>query len=330
MPVPEELSHPWLAACRARSHEILHSLAAGTVSQQPIFLTLAAAGSLGRLEAGADSDFDSLFIVADSAVEEASRDTVVAAGIEAVFDRARACGLAVPKADGIFRTATTPAALTDPGALGSLDETPATFGRRMQLLLDARPVFGESAFRQLQARVLDWYCSPARVLPAEAPWDYLQGDLVRYAHAYRNWQSFRFARSAQDSWTLRQAKLRLVRYVTWMGLFLLIVDARARGDQGQNWLLSRLALTPLERIVHVLKEYAPQEVARIVSAYGDGLMLLQEPAVRQELIASTAPESATLPPVFVRIIELGEVIRTALRESLSVRCRSEPQQLLPF
>jgi len=95
-------------------------------------------------------------------------------------------------------------------------------------------------------------------------------------------------------------------------------------------LLSRLALTPLERIVHVLKEYAPQEVARIVSAYGDGLMLLQEPAVRQELIASTAPESATLPPVFVRIIELGGVIRTALRESLSVRCRSEPQQLLPF
>lgn len=330
MPVPDNFSHPWLAACRARSRDILQRLAAGTESQQPIFLTLAAAGSLGRLEAGPASDFDSLFIIADPGSEAAPHDTVVAEAIGTVFDRARECGLAVPKADGIFRTATTPSALVDPAALGSLDETPATFGRRMQLLLDARPVFGKTAFNQLQTQVLEWYCSPARALPAEAPWDYLQGDLVRYAHAYRNWQTFRLARSAHDSWALRQAKLRVVRYVTWMGLFLLIVEARARGVQGQDWLLSQLALSPLERIVHVLQGGAPQAAARIVEAYGDGLRLLHDPAARQELILSTAPQGAALPSALVRFIELGDVIRAALREALSARCLDEPHLALPF
>jgi hypothetical protein len=330
MQVPEDFSHPWLAACRERSRDILQRLAAGTENQQPIFLTLAAAGSLGRLEAGTDSDFDSLFIIADSGPGEAPREGLVADAIQAVFDRARECGLAVPKADGIFRAATTPSVLVDPAALGSLDESPTTFGRRMQLLLDARPVFGEAAFSRIRTQVLEWYCSPARVLPAEATWDYLQGDLVRYAHAYRNWQSFQLARSAHDSWALRQAKLRLVRYVTWMGLFLLIVEARAQGDQGQDWLLSRLALSPLERIVHVLKGEAPQAAARIVKAYGDGLRLLQEPVVREELIASTAPESTALPHALVRIIEFGDVIRTALQEAISARCLKEPQLALPF
>lgn len=329
-PVPERLPHPGLEACRIRSIELLKDLAETTRAQQPVFLTLAAAGSLGRLEAGPDSDFDSLFIVPDKALAAPDTDQTVREAIAAVFARARECGLAVPKADGIFRAAITPASLVDPAALGSLDESPATFGRRMQLLLDARPIFGVDAFCQLRAGVLDWYCSPARSLPAEAPWDYLQGDLVRYAHAYRNWQSFRHARTAEDSWALRQAKLRLVRYVTWMGLYLLVAEARAMGGQAEAWLLSRLELTPLERIVHVLEGEAPQAAARIVEAYGEGLVLLHDPAVRRALIASTAPDTVQLPPALVRIIELADAIREALQEFMVARCVNDPRRALPF
>ncbi len=329
-PVPDRFHHPWLEACRIHSCELLQNLAASTRAQQPVFLTLAAAGSLGRLEAGPDSDFDSLFIVADAAAKPPDTSDTVSEAIAAVFARAREYGLAVPKADGIFRAAITPASLVDPAALGSLDESPATFGRRMQFLLDARPVFGAEAFHQLQARVLDWYCSPARKLPAEAPWDYLQGDLVRYAHAYRNWQSFRHARTAEDSWALRQAKLRLVRYVTWMGLYLLVAEARAMGGEAEAWLLSKLELTPLERIVHVLEGEAPQAAARIVEAYGEGLMLLHDSAVRRELIASAAPETGRLPPALTRIIELSDAIRAALQVFMVARCVNDPRRALPF
>lgn len=323
---PDGVSHPWLLARRAHSLAVLQRLAACTTARHTDFLTVAAAGSLGRLEAGPGSDFDSLFIVAAG-----GKIDPVAESIDAIFHCARECGLAVPKVGGIFRTAVSPEALTDPAALGRLDETPALFGQRIQILLDARPVFAEEAFRRVRSRVLDWYCTPATLLPGEPPWAYLQGDLVRYAHSYRNWQAFRREATQEDSWALRQAKLRLVRYVTWMGLYLLVLHARDLGDEGSAWLKDRLELTPLERIVCVVGTDAPDAARRVVEAYAEGLMLLQDPDVRRELVASSLPMGADdMPAPLVRISGLAAEIRRALEAFFALRARRQDDVLLPF
>ncbi|MGR8920677.1 MAG: hypothetical protein ACU85V_13760, partial [Gammaproteobacteria bacterium] len=215
----------------------------------PAGVTVAAAGSLGRLETGPDSDLDLLVIVDFASAADATLCTTV---LEVLGD----CGLEPPKADGIYRTPVGRDALLDERARGSLDETPDVFGKRMQCLLDARPLFNDAAFVALRRDLLRWYGEPFQRLDPAASWTLLINDLSRYLHAYAGWQQHKFARSADDSWLLRQMKLRSSRLVTFAGLLFLAGASNSRPDK-QAWLAARLGLSPLERVGCVMRERDP-------------------------------------------------------------------------
>ena len=283
-PTPPSIG-PWLDAARVRSDTLLQSLAARTAAEAEHFHCVLAAGSLGRREAAAGADLDTLFIVDERA--GALADSPAQSAIERFFSALAGLGLHEPKPHGIFRTPVSRQTLLAPAARGRLDESPAHFGPRIQCLLDARAIHGVGAFTTLQREILEWY-EPRPRLSIEPLWAYLESDLVRYAHAYRNWQRMKTGDDAADSWALRQAKLHTTRHVTWLGLQALILRARALGG-GAAEMLPWLRLSPIERLVQVAAEDDASLAREIGGRYEAMLAFLGAPGVRAGLIAIVQP-----------------------------------------
>ncbi|MEQ8230873.1 MAG: hypothetical protein RLW61_12285 [Gammaproteobacteria bacterium] len=279
---------PSLAAARDYSLEIIaRARAALACCALPALETVAVGGSLGRLEAGPCSDFDCLLLARADAGDEAVRRDVAS-----VMAALAGLGLALPKADGIYREAVTRAALLDPTARGSLDEAPAVFGKRMQCLLDARPLLGDAAFRDLREAIVHWYAADFVAARPRRSWTALINDLARYLHSYAAWQQFKLAGSTDDSWALRQAKFRSARVVTFAALLCLLGTSNHREDK-ISWLLAELDATPLERLARVMHEYDRAAFARLLTAYDAAHALLCDANVRAALVAASPAHALT-------------------------------------
>ncbi|CAN0486932.1 unnamed protein product, partial [Phaeothamnion confervicola] len=179
--------------------------------------TVAVAGSLGRLEAAADSDIDYIIVLRDGLAPAA-----IAAQVAIVHELFLSAPFKAPKVDGIYRHGIARASLLDPRALGSLSEAPEIFGKRMALLLDARSVFASARFHALQGALIEWYGSDFLAASPARGWTYLSNDIVRYLHSYAGWQQYKFTRSSDDSWQLRQAKFRTSRLLSFAALMFLL------------------------------------------------------------------------------------------------------------
>lgn len=255
-----------------------------------------AAGSLGRLEAHAASDFDGILVASPDGPAQVP---------PALFDAVAACGLKPPKPDGIYRTTITRDTLCAPSARGSLDEPPAHFGKRMQILLDTRAVTGHAAFQQLQRQVLAWYAGETLSRYPDAQWTLLINDLSRYLHAYAGWQQHKFSRSDEDGWYLRQAKLRSSRMLTFAGLLLLLGESSVRGRGKLDWVAERLDLSPLARVAAVMWPRDAPAFERVLVDYEAVHRTLSSPANRAALVAESpaneAIQGGDWPEIYARI-----------------------------
>ena len=294
---PLDLSRsPTLAASRGFSLTTLTALQALTVrlgtecSASSSLSTLVVAGSLGRLEAHAQSDCDAIIVVAPTSHPPWP--------VEAFFAQVGAYGLRAPKRAGIYRSTLSAAAQLRAPDRGSREETPDIFGRRMACLLDARAITGEAAFQALRRSVLEWYAGDYLGHYADAQWTLLINDLSRYLHAYAGWQQYKLGATEDDGWYLRQAKLRSSRLLTFAGLLLLLGASSTHGCEKLEWLAEHLALTPLERIAVVMQPLDPAGFERFLSAYEAVHAQLSDPQTRAQLIALSPPAGGGLPRLF--------------------------------
>lgn len=303
---------PALALAHSRSIAILAAARTGlSEAALDCIETVAVGGSLGRLEASGSADFDCIVVARDDACPVAlDRD------VARIHDVLASCGLRRPKADGIYRDAITPAALLDQRGLGSLDETPTIFGKRMQFLLDARPVFAPVRFAALRHAILCWYGSGFFGRDGALSWTYLLNDVQRYLHAYAGWQQYKLARTVDDSWELRQAKFRSSRVVTFAGLLALLGASNHRVDK-IDWLAAHLDATPLERLGQVMWRHDPAAFDEALANYEFVHARLADAAFRAELVAGGPDEStgfgAAPSPAFASI----DRTTSALMELLS-------------
>ena len=83
---------------------------------------------------------------------------------------------------------------------------------------------------------------------------------MRYLHSYALWQQFKFVRSSDDSWQLRQAKFRTSRIVTFAALMFLVGKSDRDRDK-LRWLHAQLSLTPLQRLHKVMGAHDPHAYA---------------------------------------------------------------------
>ena len=279
--------------------------------------TIAVGGSLGRLEANIESDIDCIIVLRDGVpLAEGEAQT---ARVHEVLSRSP---LKAPKLDGIYRQSIERATLLDRTALGSLSESPAVFGKRIALLLDARPLFGGERFHRLQGEVIEWYGADFLASAPARGWTYLSNDLMRYLHSYAGWQQFKFARSSDDSWQLRQAKFRTSRIMTFAALMFLLGESDRDSDK-MRWLHERLALTPLQRLHQVMGAYDPSTYAQLLSVYEAAVDGLTGNDVRAQLIR-TGPDSDTrltapAGAAYVRIKSVSTAISRLLVEFAMAR-----------
>lgn len=281
-------------------------------------ITLAAAGSLGRMEVLAHSDCDLMIIVPDSVAVDGEEARAI---MQEVWDHLAPLELRLPKSWGIFVDPASMASLTRPEALGDLGDSRSVFGKRLQCLLDSQPLFRPVRFCELQQRILEWYATGFAESGPDKQWTYLLNDLIRYYRAYAAWQQFELKIEHDDSWYIRNAKLRTSRLIMYAGMLLLLGESsRQRPADKVDWLLQRLTLTPLERVVWCMQQYpdTDEDIVTLLECYETFMAAMNDESVRQSLIDRAPRTPDELPP---RIIPEYEPIHRNSAEIMDILTR---------
>lgn len=314
---------PALFAARAYSCSKLadlRRLLSGSAEQLGPVETVALVGSLGRLEAHGGSDFDVIVVASN---DQDLDGEPVRQAMDAVLARLADSGLRQPKAWGIYRQPTTERELCDPNALGSLVESANVFGKRIQLLLDAQPVYGDTAFRELQRSVLQWYATGFVEHDPEAEWVYLLNDLMRYFRSYAAWQQYEFKHEPSSSWYSRIAKLQHSRVLTYAGLLVLLGECSRERSDKIGWLARHLVMTPVERIAFAYLRAQTVGFDRVMLAYERFAAVWNDPAARQFLLMEGPRSVSELPapmtPVFTDVLQAAEQMKDELITFISKR-----------
>ena len=260
-------------------------------------VTLVAAGSLGRMEVLDHSDCDLIVVIPDAIQPESDRATDIMA---AVWARLESLDLRLPKSWGIFVEPASTIGLTQSSSLGDLNESGKLFGKRMQCLLDSQPLFRAEAFRDLQRQLLEWYAAGFLARDPQREWTYLLNDLMRYYRSYAAWQQFKLKIEHDDSWYIRNAKLRASRLIMYAGMLLLLGEcSRVQGGDKIEWLLNKLALTPLERVTWCMQQHDSEDVNDLLEAYEVFLAAMADDDIRQALIDKAPRSMDDLPPPII-------------------------------
>ncbi|MEO1997369.1 MAG: hypothetical protein ABGZ17_19095, partial [Planctomycetaceae bacterium] len=170
-------------------------------------------------------------------------------------------GLQPPKANGIYASPTSVAALWNPDSIGQVDESMDVFGKRIQLILEGQPVYADAACERLLQRMLDRYSGQPLPHPSVGSddtkqWSYLMNDLIRYFRSLcirTQW--------LRDpvKWMVLNTKLRHSRLLSYAALLLLLGESSCVQADKVEWLAARTRLTPMERIACVFFEHAAVE-----------------------------------------------------------------------
>lgn len=281
-------------------------------------VTLAAAGSLGRMEVLPHSDCDLIVIVPDDVMPDSDGAHDI---MNEVWQRLEPLELRLPKSWGIFVEPASMAGLTRPEDLGHLGDSRANFGKRLQCLLDSQPLFRPQRFHELQQRILSWYATAFTEYAPDKQWTYLLNDLIRYYRSYAAWQQFELKIEHDDSWYIRNAKLRTSRLIMYAGMLLLLGESsRHQPHDKIDWLLERLAMTPLERVVWCMEQYndMDDDILKLLKSYEIFMAAINDESIRNALIKKAPRMLDDLPPD--RIPEY-EPIRSSSAEIMDILTR---------
>jgi hypothetical protein len=251
----------------------------------PKLAAVALSGSLGRMEGREDSDWDLIFLLRDDAKVgadgRASEESLREVG-RSLWERLDPEGSLRPEPNGIFAWPITCAELADPAYRESLTDSPARFGKRIQLLLDAQPICGEpAAGRQAALRFYGIEASTAQA--GESRTDgregiYLFNDLVRYHRSLCTMTQWLPGEDGEKNRRLK-LKLRFTRFLNYLGLLLPLAQAIDRGNVGES-LSPFWNLTPLERVLSFANDENEAAVEKFCRSYEAFLGFLEysEPA----------------------------------------------------
>lgn len=309
-----QYAHNWSADLRQQMATHLLPLA----EIAPYILTVAVSGSLGRLEGLPHSDCDLLVLLHDSAT-----DLEVEQAMQKVWDLLLPLNLLLPKQGGIYVSPCRCEEICNADSLGVVAELPDRFGKRMQVLLDAQAVYGETGFQTVLQKVLQRYASGFLQYDAKKEWLYLLNDVLRYFRAYCAWRQFDLTHDATNNWFTRNIKLRNSRLLMFAGLIFLLGECSKEKVDKIAWLQRYLALTPLQRIAHVYKANADENFTVLLDGYAFFMDHMNTEKVRQELLAVQVNSLAELrrkePQIYTELHARSKRIRQELTRFVLAR-----------
>lgn len=316
--MPQRLESTWeafpaVAAARAwslRKVGEMESRLAALKSPHSELSCIVLCGSLARWEACTESDIDLIFVLHDTIrLDSAEAESA----LETVFDVLGTFNLRRPKPDGVFVSPTSRSQLCD-APRGIVTEAMDVFGKRIQLLLEARPIFGPEACRRLQSEILMRYASHPFAQRRGEYWGYLVDDLMRFWHSYRVWRYWD-VKQGIGGWYSRNIKLRFSRLMSCASLLLACAVDSLEGPHVDS-LLGWLELTPLERIVQVDERMNTGAAEAIIGYYDRFLLAISDPELRRVLTQASAasPQDALVngPPIFNSLLDDADGLRSEL------------------
>ena len=119
---------------------------------------VAAAGSLGRMEASQESDAD-LIVVLNETVPQDSPEAMLL--FESVWTALQGSQVAPPKPKGVFSAPCTFNQICD-NSLGRADEPLGVFGKRLLLLLETQPIYRGSEYELIIDGIVKQYARHLR------------------------------------------------------------------------------------------------------------------------------------------------------------------------
>ena len=239
---------------------------------------IAAAGSLGRMEASEESDAD-LIIILDETVPQDSAEAMRV--FESVWKVLQDSQVSRPKPKGVFSTPCTLNQICD-NSLGRADEPLGVFGKRLLLLLETQPLYRESEYKLIIDGIIKQYARHYVASDARKEWTFLMNDLMRYFRALCVNYQWDFENDP-SKWPIRNVKLRHSRLIMYSGLLFLLGEASKERVDKVSWLRERLRLTPLERLGWVYHENRDWNFHRVVGLYNVFLSRINGPDVRKAL-----------------------------------------------
>jgi hypothetical protein len=235
---------------------------------------IALAGSFGRLEGSASSDADYILVVQNCEHAAIKND------VDVVIAAVRDSGATLPNKSGVFAAPRTRAQLID--TVGQPDEESDVLGKRMLLLLESRPVYGDNAFAELLKQIFTRYTRYHEGEPAKE-FAFLLNDLIRYfRYICVNYES-NFWRE-NEKWALRNLKLRHSRVLMYAGLLFILGEAsRHIYEDRMDVVWQALPLTPLERLAKVYAANGDTTFFRVAGLYNVFLTHLSDDGTRKQL-----------------------------------------------
>ncbi len=260
----------------AYSNNFLHYLRdklAGKLSDNVV--TIALAGSFGRLEGSSSSDADYILVVKDS-----SDQTIVDKDQAVIRAAIEAYEVSPPNKSGMFSEPRTIKDLSE--NMGQAEEAVDQLGKRMLLLLESRPVYRDSQYHELVNGLFSKYAEYVKGAP-DKEYVFLLNDLIRYfRYICVNYQDS-FWRD-HEKWVIRNLKLRHSRVIMYAGLLFLIGEASKQQGEGKiSFVRQHLDLTPLERLGLVYKDNHDYGFFRVVGPYNVFLSRVSDEAWRARL-----------------------------------------------
>lgn len=309
---------PAIAEAQERSLAVISKLRDALEGVSPHIKTIAVTGSLARLDAGESSDCDLIIVLNDGVDALAGEASEIASE---VYRRVGRCGFPGADASGIYRQPTTGKDLLDPESVGVIDESVAVFGKRMQLLIESRPIVGRDVYGDLIAAILDRYMQSHPASLGIPDVDYLLNDLIRYYRSYRVAKQWTTSGS-RDGWYLKQVKVQHTRLLTFATSVMLLGDYATNASVDRLQLLQYLSEAPLERVQMLCEKHgACGDV--IFNAFSKYLETTANPksraALRGAAVVSDNSDQLQPPVVYTELIENGTRMADALFDFMTQR-----------
>lgn len=254
--------------------KLRRALESELATHNPSDMTAVVYGSFARREASAQSDLDYIGVGKSRAgMADVTR---------IIGETAEKQGLEKPNPKGSFGAFTTWKELSED--IGSKEESYNTMTRRVLLLMESVPIWGETYHDELLNKALEIYAKDAKT-DSRKIFVFLMNDVIRYFRSIGvNYAHNKDQDAETGKWPIRNIKLRHSRVVMYLSLIAMIgVLSTYRAENKKECLKRLIGMTPLRRLhfaYHVANDHGFYKVA---GAYNVFLSYMNEEKNREAL-----------------------------------------------
>jgi hypothetical protein len=235
-------------------------------------ISIAVAGSFGRLEASQMSDLDFILLSQHKLENEGEV-------LKCIRQTADEFSIGSPNPAGVFSEIISVSNLVE--KLGRRDDTLDCVAQRMLMLMETRPLYNQKVYQNVTDQILRKYLEYVIQDPKKEAL-FLMNDLIRYFRSICVNYQFHFWRE-QERWTLRNVKLRHSRIILFAGLLFLIMNASKERRDKFTYISSKIHLTPLEKIAFVYSDNEDHSFDKILGIYEVFLRKITDRSIRNTL-----------------------------------------------